>query len=108
MSAFETIAAEIGVGADEVAIWVERRWVLPGRGGADPIFDDADRARCRMIVEFRRDLAIDDEAMPVVLDLVDRLHAARAELRRVLEAVAELPGVERDHLVARLLGEVET
>ena len=104
MKVVEQIAAEFGVGADEVAVWVERRWILPVHGGGDFLFDDADRARCRMIVEFRRDLAIDDEAMPVVLDLVDRLHAARAELRRVLEAVAELPEAEKAGILARLLG----
>jgi len=101
----ETIALEFGVGADEVGVWVERRWVLPGKSGAAFFFSDADRARCRMIVEFRRDLAIDDEAMPVVLDLVDRLHAARAQLRRVLEAVAELPPVEQVRVMQRLVGE---
>lgn len=104
MKIVQQIATEFGVGADEVAIWVERRWVLPVPGGGDFVFDDADRARCRMIVEFRRDLAIDDEAMPVVLDLVDRLHAARAELRRVLEAVAELPEAHRTGILARLRG----
>jgi hypothetical protein len=30
-----------------------------------------------MIMDFHDDLAIDDEAMPVVLDSIDRLHAAR-------------------------------
>jgi chaperone modulatory protein CbpM len=108
MTIVEQIAAEFGVGADEVAVWVERRWVLPTRAAAGLAFSDADRARCRMIAEFRRDLAIDDEAMPVVLDLVDRLHAARAELRRVLEAVAELPKAHKDRILSRLLGEDRT
>ena len=105
MMIVEQIAAEFGVGPDEVAIWVERRWILPARLGTDLAFSEADRARCRMIVEFRRDLEIDDEAMPVVLNLVDRLHAARAELRRVLEALAELPESHKEQVLARLLGE---
>ena len=88
MSALELVATEIGVAADELTVWIERRWVLPGTSGSELDFTEIDRARLRMIVEFRRDLAIDDEAMPVILDLVDRLHAARAELRRIMEAVA--------------------
>src|ERR1700730_8173731 len=84
------VAAEIGVTVEDLRIWIDRRWGLPSRSGADLAFDDADRARIRMILDFHRDLAIDDEAMPVVLDLIDRLHAARAQLRAVLEAVAAL------------------
>jgi chaperone modulatory protein CbpM len=59
-----------------------------------------------MIIEFRRDLAIDDEAMPVVLDLIDRLHAARGHLRAVIEAVAALPESQRDMVLRRLAGEI--
>jgi chaperone modulatory protein CbpM len=55
-----------------------------------------------MIVEFRRDLAIDDEAMPVVLGLVDRLHAARAALQTVLEAVASLPSPQQDAVLRQI------
>ena len=39
------------------------------------------------------------------LNLVDRLHAARAELKRVLEALAELPEAHKERVLARLLGE---
>ena len=105
MSALELVATEIGVAADELTVWIERRWVLPGTSGSELDFTEIDRARLRMIVEFRRDLAIDDEAMPVILDLVDRLHAARAELRRIMEAVAELPAPERGKVLARIIGE---
>ena len=62
------------------------------------------RARIRMILDFHRDLAIDDEAMPVVLDLLDRLHAARAQLRDVLLGVAELPESEQAAILHRMQG----
>jgi chaperone modulatory protein CbpM len=99
------VAAEIGVTVEDLSVWVERRWVLPTRCDDDLAFDEADRARIRMILDFHRDLAIDDEAMPVVLDLLDRLHAARAKLRDVLQGVAELPEDERTTLLGRLKGE---
>ena len=101
------VAAEIGVAAADISGWIERRWVLPVRSGKNPAFDDADRARIRMILDFHRDLAIDDEAMPVVLDLVDRLHAARAQLRSVLEAVAALPGPAQTVILRKMRGETE-
>ncbi len=101
------VAAEVGVTAEDINGWVERRWVLPVRSGKNPAFDDADRARIRMILDFHRDLAIDDEAMPVVLDLVDRLHAARAQLRSVLEAVAALPEPAQTVILRKMRGETE-
>jgi len=101
------VAAEIGVTAEDISGWIERRWVLPARSGDKPAFDDADRARIRMILDFHRDLAIDDEAMPVVLDLVDRLHAARAQLRTLLEAVAGLPEPEQTVILRKVRGETE-
>ena len=101
------VATEIGVTVEDLTGWIERRWVLPARSGKNPAFDDADRARIRMILDFHRDLAIDDEAMPVVLDLVDRLHAARAQLRAVLEAVAALPEPEQTAILLKIQGETE-
>jgi chaperone modulatory protein CbpM len=101
------VAAEIGVTVEDLSGWIERRWVLPVRPGRNPAFDDADRARIRMILDFHRDLAIDDEAMPVVLDLLDRLHAARARLRSVMEAVAALPEPEQTMILRKIQGETE-
>ena len=60
-----------------------------------------------MILDFHRDLAIDDEAMPVVLDLLDRLHAARAQLRVLLQGVAELPEPAQSAILRRMQGETE-
>jgi chaperone modulatory protein CbpM len=101
------VATEVGVTVEDLMGWVERRWVLPVRSGKDLAFGDADRARIRMILDFHRDLAIDDEAMPVVLDLIDRLHAARAQLRAVLQGVAELPEPAQSAVLRRMRGEAE-
>src|SRR5277367_6010973 len=101
------VAADIGVTVEDLTGWVERRWVLPVRSGKELAFDDADRARVRMILDFHRDLAIDDEAMPVVLDLLDRLHAARAQLSMLLRGVAELSEPAQSAVLRRMQGEAE-
>jgi chaperone modulatory protein CbpM len=100
----ERLAIESGATAAELTVWIERQWLRPDSQGGEIAFNDADRARLAMIVEFRRDLSIDDEAMPVVLDLVDRLHAARAQLRSLLEAVAGLPPAQQDLFLRQLGG----
>jgi chaperone modulatory protein CbpM len=67
-----------GCSHDELRCFVAERWVLPDEGDA---FGEADVARVQLILELRRDLAIDDEAMPLVLSLLDQLYALRRQLR---------------------------
>jgi chaperone modulatory protein CbpM len=57
-----------------------------------------------MIAEFRRDLALDDEAMPLVLDLVDQLHATRRRFRQLVQIVCELPEEQCEAVLRRLDG----
>jgi chaperone modulatory protein CbpM len=106
--AFEQVARECGIAVEQLTVWVERRWVSPEGFGVDVSFTETDRARLRMIAEFQRDLAIDDDAMPVVLDLLDRLYAARAQLRAVVLAIGELPETARVAVVRQLQGEGQT
>ena len=51
------------------------------------MFQDIDVARVRLILELRRDLAMDDETLPVVLSLMDQLYRERARLRRLCDAL---------------------
>jgi hypothetical protein len=45
--------------------------------------------------------------MPVVLDLLDRLHATRAQLRTVLRGVAALPESAQTMVFKEMRGEAE-
>lgn len=98
------LQAEFSLSRDELLMWVQRRWVLPLEQDGDYVFSDADEARIQMIVDLRRDLAIDDEAMPIVLDLLDKLYGLRRQMRDLLSAVAELPESQRDALMRRIGG----
>jgi len=91
-----------GVEREELALWIERRWILPLSANGDYVFNEADIARTRMIAELRRDLAVDDEAMSLVLGLMDQLYAARRRLRQLLAAMGDLPDEQREALLRRL------
>lgn len=96
------VLAEFSLSQEELLLWIERRWVLPLAQGDDYVFGEADVARVQMIIELHRDLAIDDEAMPVVLDLLDKLYGLRRQMRELLSAVGELPEAHRDKLLSRI------
>jgi chaperone modulatory protein CbpM len=86
----------------ELERWVVERWVLPERSEDSYVFQEIDVARVRLIVELRRELAIDDEAMPVVLGLLDQVYALRRRLKGIAVALAALPPELRSVIEARL------
>lgn len=83
-------------------LWISEGWVEPEREGDSYSFDDADAARVGFIVELTRELAIGEEAVPVVLSLVDQLNVMHVTLRRVMQAVEDLPEPGRSNLTAIL------
>jgi chaperone modulatory protein CbpM len=80
----------------DLARWVDERWVLPERSAETWVFHEVDVARVELIIEIRRDFAIDDEAMPLVLGLLDQVYSLRRQMRRLCDAVALQPQDARD------------
>src|SRR6266436_10368641 len=75
----------------ELVRWVENRWVLPERRNETWVFHEVDVARVELILEIRHEFAIDDEAMPLVLGLLDQVYDLRRQLRRMCDALAAQP-----------------
>ncbi|MEX0759049.1 MAG: chaperone modulator CbpM [Tistlia sp.] len=88
----------------EVESFVQQSWVIPLREEGGYFFDEADKARIELIVELRCDMAVNDEAVPVILNLLDQLYGLRRTLGEIREAVRELPPDWRDAFEKRLVG----
>ena len=69
--------------------------MLPDTGETGYLFHDFDVARVRLIVELKRDLAIDEEAMPVLLNLLDQVYTMRRRMKALRAALAALPPESR-------------
>jgi len=102
MSDLENVLRLCRIERIELETWIAREWVIPERGDAGFRFSEADVARVALVCDLRRDLAIDDEAMPVVLSLIDQVYALRRTLRRVSVAVDGLPEPARAAFLAQL------
>lgn len=76
--------------------FVEADCVVPTREGA---FTDADVARIELLCELRDDFEIGDEALPVVMHLLDQVHGLRRELRRMAMAIERQPEDVRSRLM---------
>ena len=79
----------------ELRVWCEAGWVAPAQPGipgeAGPVFDEVDVARIRLVHELRDDLGLAEDAISVVLSLVDQLYGVRRELRALARAVEQQP-----------------
>ena len=97
MIALEALLGQFsGLDRIELLRWVENRWVLPERQGGSWVFDEVDIARVELILEIRREWELDDDAMPLVLGLLDQIYELRRQLRRLCDAVAAQPAEIRD------------
>src|SRR6202048_1941716 len=67
----------------ELVMWVENRWVLPERRDRTWIFHDVDVARVELILEIRQQFAIEDDAVSLVLGLLDQVYDLRRALGRL-------------------------
>jgi chaperone modulatory protein CbpM len=70
---------------------VERGWVRPDAAGALWEFREVDVARARLVRDLRRDMEVSDDAMPVVLSLLDQVYDLRRALRRLTDALDRQP-----------------
>ena len=69
--------------AVELTAWIEQSWVRPELAEDEWVFGEIDVARIRLIYDLRHNLEITEEALPVLLSLLDQVY----DLRRKLNAL---------------------
>jgi chaperone modulatory protein CbpM len=88
MITVQALSRTVGVAEAEIHRWVELTWLRPDGSPGCWVFREVDVARVRLIAELR-ELDMDEEAMPVVLSLLDQLYATRRRMRLLQQAVDE-------------------
>jgi chaperone modulatory protein CbpM len=74
------VAAKTGVEAELILRFASLTWITP----MDPvnnIFDAEDIARIQLIHDLQNNLGINDEAVPVILHLVDQINLLHRQLK---------------------------
>ena len=89
-------------------VWVREGWVVPQRDSeGQPAYDATDVARLRLLCHLEDELDLGDEAMPVVLSLLDQVYGLRRELKALARAVDNQPHEVRQALLATYRSHVE-
>ena len=90
------------VEATVLETWVEAGWLMPGRDAEAADFSEADLARALLIRDLQHDMGVNEEAIPIILDLIDQVHGLRQMLREVATAVCVQPEEMRQRIVAEI------
>ncbi len=77
--------------------------VQPVQSDAGPRFRDVDVARLELLCDLMDDFELEEDTLGLVISLVDRLHAIRSDLRRVLAAVEAEPEDVRNRILAAVI-----
>ncbi len=78
--------------------WVRRGWIQPQAGVGRSIYSEVDVARICLFCELREDLSIDEEALALIVPLLDQIHGLRRQLRTLGRAVESQPVPVQDRI----------
>ncbi|MBF0206521.1 MAG: hypothetical protein HQK53_06500 [Oligoflexia bacterium] len=75
-------AREIGLSPDVIIRFISFRWIIPIDYPLQ-ILDEEDIARARLIWELQHEFGVNDESIPIILNLIDQLHTYKKELKKL-------------------------
>jgi hypothetical protein len=62
MRRISEVEDELSLEGEVLRSWIEQRWIRPTMDDGEPLFDEADMARARLIAELRQDFNVSDDA----------------------------------------------
>jgi chaperone modulatory protein CbpM len=77
----------VRIRSEVLKAWIEAGWLLPERDRTGNAFSEIDVARVQLIRDLQ-DMGVNDEALPIILDLIDQVHGLRRTVRMLLSEVA--------------------
>ncbi len=78
----EEACEECKLSIEVIRKFILEEWIKP----SDPeelLFDQEDLARIHLILELQDDFGVNDEAVPIILQLLDQLHSLRGTVSRL-------------------------
>lgn len=65
---------------EEILRFVSEEWISPI---GEKLFDEEDLARMRLIHELQSEFGVNDESVPIILNLVDQLNFLQREMKKL-------------------------
>ena len=104
MITIESLIGQLsGLIRQDIEEWISNDWVRPDGRPGHYAFHEIDVARVRLIHQLRVDMQVNDEALPVILSLLDQLYDQRRRMRELNEALSRIAPSEIRQLLAQHL-----
>lgn len=91
----QVLAAIPGLTRTRLVAFIDTELIVPLRHedgpGSPPVFRRVDFARVQLLCDLTNDLDLDENALSVVIALIDQLHATRQDLLAIARAVEAQP-----------------
>ena len=88
----EEILRSVGrVSRQQLTVWIDADLVRPTLVDDGPRFSQMDCARLELICDLFEAFDLEEDALSVILSLLDQLHGVRTELRSLALAIAAEP-----------------
>ena len=103
MITIEALSVTIaGLSPGDVERWIAQDWLRPDGEPGHWQFREIDVARIRLIHELRHEIGVEEGGLPVVLSLMDQLYDSRRQLRRLREALEQVPDEARQTVIGAI------
>ncbi|WP_353476230.1 hypothetical protein PVT71_25080 (plasmid) [Salipiger sp. H15] len=76
--------------------------ILPAEAGGRAVYRQVDIARMELLCDLCDDFELNDDALGLVMQLVDQLHGTRNDLRALMRALGEEPEEVKSRVQGRL------
>lgn len=104
MKRISDVLTEMENAIDEYALedFIARGWVCPVRDETDYIFDDMDVARIRLVCELHIEMSFEQDAVDVIMSLMDQLYETKARHENLVKAFENQPDEVRHSILETL------
>jgi chaperone modulatory protein CbpM len=99
----ETIAAIATLTRPRLMSFLQAEVVVPVQTDHGPMFRQIDIVRLELLCDLSDQFDLQEDALGVVMSLIDQLHGVRAELQAVMQAVQNEPKDVRERVAAAVL-----
>jgi chaperone modulatory protein CbpM len=104
MITIETVVEHLsGLTRQDIEEWISNDWVRPDGRPGQYAFRRIDVARVSLIHQLRVDMQVNDEALPIVLSLLDQLYDHRRRMRDLGKALSRAASPEIIQIIAQRL-----
>ena len=104
MISIEVLVTKLsGLRRRDLERWILKEWVRPDVDGGHYMFHEIDVARVQLIQTLRNEMNVNDDALPVVLLLLDQVYDLRRRMREIGDALNQAaPEAVRQNMAQHL------